>query len=868
MNKLNPLTFLILIIGIFLSSSIVFSQDSAEKSTPTEITEWLQLGPFQTSLPAFDDGSIKLSDLLTFQEMNVSEWWPSEKQTVSLNKSQQLRWNKVNAMNSEVEFGKNDSPQIVYLASYLSVNRFVKAELKTVSTHLFQIYLDGVVIKTKSTSEKTDSNDDSNSEITQTIKLETGKHLLLIKALSDPENKSDWNIKVSLEVSQEFGQNPVSINSSPEQIMNIHRLLDGTKISGVSISPDGEFMSISYSQTQPPTDNVESWIEIYRTNGNKLIQTLRGGLKVSNVKWSWQKGVFAYTKTDDEKTDLWIVNINEGKNFPLLKEVKDFDSYSWSPDGSYIIYSITKKSENKDEKVKRWKSLRDRWSYYRDKSSLYWVSVPEGMQQQLTAGELTTYLMDISPDGKRLLIDQSIDDYNDRPYTRDLLFVLDMASMKSDTLWQGEWLKSAQWSPDGKKLLLMGGPSMFGEVGWNVSKGKIPNEEDIQAYLYEISNKKVTPITKEFNPSIEEASWPQKGQFIYFKTTDKLEENLYRFNLDTQKFEKIDLGIESLDEFSIAEEQPIGVYFGSSAAVPPKAYKVNLSTKKYELIANPGKGDYRNVVFGKVEPWNYKSSDGTEIQGTIYYPPYFDSNKTYPCIIYYYGGVSPITREFGGRYPKNLFAAQGYVVYTMSPGGAFGFGQEFSAIHSNDWGKVASDQIIEGTKKFLKAHPFVYSTRVGCIGASYGGFMTMLLLTQTNIFAAGISHAGISSISNYWGVGYWGYWYNSISAPNSFPWNRPDIYVGQSALFSADKINTPLLLLHGDADTNVPPGESTKLFTALKLLGKEVEYVQVHDQDHWILNYSKRIIWENTILAWFDKWLKDQPQWWDDLYQE
>ena len=139
---------------------------------------------------------------------------------------------------------------------------------------------------------------------------------------------------------------------------------------------------------------------------------------------------------------------------------------------------------------------------------------------------------------------------------------------------------------------------------------------------------------------------------------------------------------------------------------------------------------------------------------------------------------------------------------------------------------------------------------------------------QTDIFAAGISHAGISSISSYWGEGYWGYWYNSISAPNSFPWNRPDIYVEQSALFHADQINTPLLLLHGSADTNVPPGESTQLFTALKLLGKEVEYVQVYDQDHWILNYGKRIVWENTILAWFDKWLKDQPQWWNDLYSE
>jgi len=867
MTQLNQFGFFISIIIILFCSGIIAAQESTEQATTMEITQWLQLGPLQTALPAFDNGSVALKDLLVFEEMDVSDWWPSEKRTVNINESQQLKWNKINATDGEIKLKKNNSAQIVYLASYLSTDRFVKAKLKASSPNLFQIYLDGVVIKTKSTFEKPED-DSSESEAKETIKLVTGKHLILIKALGDPENESEWKIKVALEVDAEFGANPISVGTSPEQIMDIHRLLDGTKIKGVSISLDGEFMTISYSRTQPPTDNVENWIEIRKTENNGLVQMLRGGLKVSNVKWSAQKGVFAYTKANVDKTDLWIVNLMNGKSFPVLEDIKNFDDYTWSPDGSFIIYSVIEKDENKDQKVKRWKSLKDRIPDWRDRSFLYRVSVPAGTQQQLTAGELTTYLLDISPDGKKLLISQYTDDNNTRPYTQDHLFILDLESMTVDTLWEGYWFNSGQWSPDGKRLLLLGGPSMFGEVGRNVSEGKIPNEEDGQAYLFDISNKKATPLAKNFKPSIDGAIWHEAGGFIYFTTKDELEKKLYRYDLNSKRFEEIKLGIESLSEIAIADDQRLGVYFGSSTAEPPKAYKINLRTLKFEMISNPGEQDFRNVVFGKVEPWNYKSSDGTNIQGTIYYPPYFDSNKTYPCIIYYYGGVSPITRTFGGRYPKNLFAAQGYVVYTMTPVGAVGFGQDFSAMHSNDWGKIVSDQIIEGTEKFLKAHPFVDSTQVGCIGASYGGFMTMLLLTETDMFAAGISHAGISSISSYWGEGYWGYWYNAISAPNSFPWNRQDIYVGQSALFSADKINTPLLLLNGDADTNVPPGESTQLYTALKLLGKEVEYIQVHDQNHWILNYSQRIIWENTILAWFDKWLKDQPQWWEELYGE
>ncbi|MDW7682198.1 MAG: prolyl oligopeptidase family serine peptidase, partial [bacterium] len=166
----------------------------------------------------------------------------------------------------------------------------------------------------------------------------------------------------------------------------------------------------------------------------------------------------------------------------------------------------------------------------------------------------------------------------------------------------------------------------------------------------------------------------------------------------------------------------------------------------------------------------------------------------------------------------------------------------------------------------LDAHQFVDRNRLGCIGASYGGFMTMLIQTKTDIFSAAIAHAGISMIPSYWGEGYWGYLYSAVATANSFPWNRRDIYVEQSPLFHADKISTPLLLLHGSADTNVPPGESIQLFTALKLLGKTVELIEVKDQNHTIMTHSYRKKWTKTILAWFDKWLKDQPQWWDDLY--
>jgi len=157
---------------------------------------------------------------------------------------------------------------------------------------------------------------------------------------------------------------------------------------------------------------------------------------------------------------------------------------------------------------------------------------------------------------------------------------------------------------------------------------------------------------------------------------------------------------------------------------------------------------------------------------------------------------------------------------------------------------------------------------MSCMGASYGGFTTEFLQTQTDIFACAISHAGISSIASYWGEGLWGYQYSTEATGHSFPWNRKDIYVDQSSLFNADKIKTPMLLLHGTADVNVPTGESIQLYTALKLLGNDVELVLINGSDHIVYDYKQRLKWNNTIISYMDKYLKDQPQWWNELYPD
>ncbi|MEJ2052340.1 MAG: S9 family peptidase [Calditrichaceae bacterium] len=842
----------------------------AGESAEIYIEQWLRLGPVDQCFPALhtqkniNGKTIDIGNLLTFSNLDVINWQPQKNQSFG-----QLKWEVVsaNGMNELKLNSDSDIPSIQYLASYIRTGRWLKSQLKVSGAHPFQVFLDGALLESKSGSENTTMETDNESgSVIKEVKLERGTHLLLVKTVRDPQNPSSWTIKACIQPKDSALADQIAITLSPRQIMNMETLLDSPEIKDIDLSSDGSVAAISMSRIQKPTDKTEKWLEFRKTKSGKIIREIRGDLEINDFSWAPEGMLYAYTSTGLDGKNLWIGNFETGNVRLLLENIKNLGSYQWAPDNSFIIYSVSEDYESGNKDLDLITTMEDRWPWWRNRSYLYRVNVRTGLKERLTAGLYSTDLNDISPDGKELIFRTTQPDPTERPYSKNIYFRLNLKTLNIDTLFESGWGDAAQYSPDGQKVLLIAGPSFFGKIGVNVSNDKIPNEYDNQAYIYDLKSKGIQAITKDFKPSIINAVWHKKDDDIYFSVTEKSYQNLYRYNPENGKYEKVDLDVEVLDDIAVSANSGTALYMGTSANIPPKLFALNLSNNKSNLILDPAAPEYKNIQFGKVERWTFMNKDKIEIEGRIYYPPDFDSSKKYPCIVYYYGGTVPVERSFGGRYPKNVWAANGYVVYVMQPSGATGFGQDFSALHVNDWGKITADEIIMGVNKFLDAHDFIDRKHVGSIGASYGGFMTMLLQTKTDIFACAIAHAGISSISSYWGEGYWGYLYSAVATANSFPWNREDIYVDQSPLFSADKITTPLLLLHGKVDTNVPIGESIQLFTALKLLGREVELIEIAGQDHHIMEYNKRKEWSKTIIAGFDKYLKEQPQWWKDMY--
>lgn len=848
-------------LAVILSVNLCFAT-SGEDNKQQTIKNWLITDAIELHLPAFNTtedfggSTFELKNLLQENQMDLCKIAPKESDKLNWN-NEELTWKKKNANSKGFLSLPNKENKLYYLVSYLNTNQWGEFELSLKSFPMSEVYVDGKKQLSQYMHEA-----DEVKESSKSLKLEQGHHKIVVKVLSGSKNN-----QFQLALKSKNDANAFELSLSPKQFMDINKVLDGTKVKNTALSFDGKYALISYSRTLPPSDKSESWKEIQDIETGKIIYTFRG-TQLSNIIWLPTGNQISYTKKYNGKTSVFVFDFEKNTEKQIAENIADFSSYTWSPNGKFIIYSVGK-SNSEDWKMKKFQGMEDRLPWYRYRSFLYKLDVASGVKQRLTYGTLSTDLADISADGKSILFTTSRPDYSDYPYFKQNLYQMNVETFKVVSIWEDKLVSGqAQFSPDGKQLLVQGGPSCFGKIGENIGNHPIANNYDGQLYIYDLISKKVDPITYNFDPAIDAAIWNKSDNKIYIKAQDKDYVKLFSYNISTREFTELKSNSDVVRGFDLSENGKTISYVACGISNPYKAYTYDIASKANQVIANPEKDHLKNVMFGKTEDWNFTKEDGTTIIGRVYYPPNFDSNKKYPLIVNYYGGTSPVERSFGGRYPLNMYAAMGYVVYLLQPSGATGFGQEFSARHQNNWGIITADEIIDGTKKFIKDHTFINADKVGCIGASYGGFTTQLLQTKTDIFAAAISHAGISDITSYWGEGYWGYSYSMNATGKSFPWNRKDIYVDQSPLFNADKITTPMLLLHGSQDTNVPLGESIQMYQALKLLGKDVEFVQVKGQDHLIQNYSKRILWNNTIFAYFAKYLKDQPQWWDELYPD
>ncbi len=740
----------------------------------------------------------------------------------------------------------NDESVLRVLRFTFSTPRFIKANIKVNTLKEYKTYVNGKEL--------------SGSELL----LLPGHTDVALLCLNSVENKDSFNVSV-------VGDDLKGLSVAGPQDKHPYSMADmmlGNHYRNVALSPSGKYLVTVYYDTKEDGSNIFRTVLTEMSTG-RIVRS-----RDEYAAWEWlpHRDVLYYVRNSTKGRQLVTFDPKSGLESVMAEDIPE-GGFTMSPKADYLIFSRNQTGKNENNGLKRLYEPDDRQPGWRNRNALYRYDLKTGQMQRLTFGATSVWLSDISEDAGKLLLMFNRMDMRDAPFSRSSLISMDAYTGKVDTLFANTaFISEARFSPDGKKLLVKASPGAFGGIGSEIKEGQIANGFDYRLYLYDIESRTVKPLLPGFGPSVGKYEWAGNGN-IYFKATDGCNESLFSLNPDNNKLIHFQLPVSYVQGYSIStdEKNPQVVFFGQTGERSREMFACRLDNGR-PAARKLGEIDfdemYKDVLIGSCHDWNFKSSRGDTIHGFYFLPPDFDADKKYPLIVYYYGGCTPTAKTLEFQYPLQVLAGQGYVVYVCEPSGAIGYGQEFAARHVNTWGEGSADDIIEGTKAFMAEHPFINSKKVGCMGASYGGFMTQYLQTRTDIFATAISHAGISNIASYWGGGYWGYTYGEVAQYGSYPWNNPELYVKQSPLFNAEKIHTPLLLLHGTADTNVPTNESQQLFTALRILGRPVSYIQIDGENHVIVNHKKRLAWQNAIFAWFAHWLKDEPGWWKELYPE
>jgi dipeptidyl aminopeptidase/acylaminoacyl peptidase len=731
-----------------------------------------------------------------------------------------------------------DSKSAGVLSFYINNSDYLKGKIEVKGPKTYKLYVDGV-------------------EAGEELKLAPEHHTLAIRYLAEPNDTDSIKVTIDSQISNLKSQ----ISTDAHHPYMVHDLTDGKRVRGISLSADGQYVTVNY-QTTARGGNSRWDYELREVKTQKLIS------ESSSNFGSWMPKSIAFLKEEKEgdKRVLYKVEPKTGARSLFAYDIPE-GSYMVSPTEDYLIMSVEEEGPKEDKEVFEVLEMDDRQPGWRNRRYLAKYDIATGITQRITFGNKGEYLYDILQDGSKLLVASSRSRLEKRPTTVTDVFIVDAKTLKVDTLLVGaEFLGGGSFSPDGKQVLFVGNPEAFNRIGCQLPESLTPSMTENELFLFDIATKKVSPLTKDFNPSIESVDWSWADGQIYFSAEDRDYVNMFTLNPKTQKITKLPISGDYAYRYNMASHAPVLGYLSYKTMEPASAYVVNLASSKKSQVFFNGAEALGDAEIGTCQDWNFTNSKGDVVYGRLYLPKDFDASKKYPMIVYYYGGCSPVSRYFESPYAPQYWNSLGYVAYILQPSGATGFGQEWASRHVNTAGHGPAEDIIEGTKKICETHPFINPKKIGCMGASYGGFMTQYLQTQTDIFAAAVSHAGIANHTSYWGEGYWGYNYSEVSMANSYPWSHRQLYVNQSPLFNADKIHTPLLLLHGNADTNVPLIESLQMFTALKLLGREVSLIEVEGENHHILDYGKREKWLATQMAWFQKWLKDDPTWWDALY--
>ena len=645
------------------------------------------------------------------------------------------------------------------------------------------------------------------------------------------------------------------------------------RIGGMNVSPDGKRVVYTVAYYSVPENKSNREVFVMNADGSDNKQITKTGFAENEAVWIKGGTKIAFLCNESGSSQLWEMNPDGTDRKRLSDYDKDIEGFAFSPDEKKVLFISQVKTVNStadkypdldkatgviitDLMYKHW----DEWV----------TTVPhpfvadfdgESISNPVDVMEGELFESPMKPFGgiEQLAWNTTSDKiaYTSRKKTgkeyaistNSDIYVYDLNTKQTTNITEENkgYDTNPTYSPDGKSIAWL---SMERD-------GYEADQNRLMVMNLEMGEK--TFVSKDFDSNVDSYCWSADCERIYFTGVWHGESQVYQIDLaNGNKITPLTEGMYDYASVALLGDKLIAQRH--SMSMGDEIYSIDLTgDHKVTQLTFENKHIYDQLTMGKVEERWMKTTDGKQMLTWVIYPPQFDPNKKYPTLLFCEGGPqSPVSQFWSYRWNFQIMAANDYIIVAPNRRGLPGFGLEWNEAVSGDYGGQCMKDYFTAIDEVAK-EPYVNKDRLGCVGASFGGFSVYWLAGHHDKrFKAFIAHDGIFNMEMQyleteemwfanWDMG-GAYWEKqNATAQRTFA-NSPHKFV--------DKWDTPILCIHGEKDYRILANQGMAAFNAAVLRGVPAELLIYPDENHWVLKPQNGVLWQRTFFEWLDMWLK------------
>lgn len=670
----------------------------------------------------------------------------------------------------------------------------------------------------------------------------------------------------------------MTTQNSEKRPITLEDLYKVKSVEDPRFSPDGQWIAFVRVDMDKAANGYKRNIWLVSTDGGKPLQLTRSG-KDSQPRWSPDGKTLAFLSGRGDKPQVYLLPVTApgGEPRPLTTHPNGVSAYTWSPDGTQIAFLAamnaeerasenlpddqkpkpkTKEEEDKriDPRVLTTIPYRVGTSYLTDRFAQLYVIPVGGVNDEaakprrLTDVDTNYTEPQWSSDGQYLYTSRPTQIDIDEPSRSSAVYRVRISDGQHEQLVDEIHLTGSPLpSPDGRWIAYYRAPHE--DLSLRINRLAV-----IARDSFDGSTGRDLTLQANINPS--QFRW--NGDRLIFSAQVRGAASIYSVTLDGD-IQPLMTEAMKAEVFDVAPDGTLA-FAAATSMSPPELYLCRAGQVTQLTQFNQPLLD--EIIVQPTHHLAYKNPEGHDLDGWYVLPVGYETGKTYPLILDIHGGPHIMwgPNEDSMWFTWQYLAAQGYVTFFCNPRGSGGYGEAFQQAIHRGWGDYAFADINAGVDALLEKG-FVDSVRMAVTGGSYGGYMTVWIISHTDRFVTAVSQRGVYNLLSFFGT---------TDIPtfvlNEFgvlPTDDPEYLWQQSPLAHAHKIKTPLLITHSENDFRVPISEAEQLFGYLRRKGVKTEFVRFPREGHELTRSGEpehRIDTIRRLVAWFDASCKPEMQ--------